>query len=421
MSFTSAEVAWLAGNPAAVAEASTLDLTQATQLADLTKLRAVADKAGAPDTSAAARALAELVSSRRRALGGAKVPAGADGLPRSDWMVCSDSAQQATPTSVAQVRVRHLTQTVPGATVADVTCSVGTELAPLVAGGFGTVVGADLDPARLAMARVNLPDVPLVRADAVVPALRAGVVVADPARRTARGRIRDPRDLIPPLPDLLEAWQARGAELAVKCAPGIDYSEWVGQVDIVGVAGGGRGIHGAPGVKECCLYTPGLALVARRAVVVGEDRTAELTSVDPESDAVAPVGRYILDPDGAVVRAGLVRQYAAQLGWWRIDPHIAYLSGDSVDLTDPELFLPGQRVFEVLDTVPVKQLKQALRAHACGALEVLVRGVDIDPDALRKKLRSGGALGGSVALTVVIARVGRSPVAVVTREAHPRG
>lgn len=418
MSLTRAEVAWLASHPAEVDAASALELSASTSLADLTRLRGLtADAAGGgADPAGLSRALAELVTARRTARRGAKVPLGADGTPRDRWWVCADSAQQATPAAVADVRVRHLASVAAGADVADVTCSVGTELASLTtAGVFGTVVGADLDPARLAMARLNLPEVPLVRADAVAPALRCGVVVADPARRTARGRIRNPEDLIPPLPDLLDAWRACGAELAVKCAPGIDYSEWDGQVDVVGIAGGGAGVHGAPGVKEACLYTPGLSRYDRRAVVVGVDRTAELTSDDVESEEVAPVGRYILDPDGAVVRAGLVRQYAAQLGWWRIDPHIAYLSGDRLDDGVRAGLLPGQRVFEVLETVTVKQLKAALKAHRCGTLEILVRGVDTDPDVLRRKMRSGGAMKGDVALTVVLARVGRHPVAVIGR------
>jgi hypothetical protein len=150
-------------------------------------------------------------------------------------------------------------------------------------------------------------------------------------------------------------------------------------------------------------------------VVVGQDATDVLTTSAPESEEVGPVGRYMLDPDGAVVRAGLVRQYAARLGWWRVDPHIAYLSGDRWDDAVRDALLPGQRVFEVLETVPVKKLKSVLSAHDCGALEILVRGADVDPDALRRKMRSGGALKGSTPLTVVIARIGRSPVAAVCR------
>ncbi|OOK82461.1 SAM-dependent methyltransferase domain protein [Mycobacterium kansasii] len=47
-------------------------------------------------------------------------------------------------------------------------------------------------------------------------------------------------------------------------------------------------------------------------------------------------------------------------------------------------------------------MRQALTALDCGALEILVRGVQVDPDALRRRLR----LRGSRPLSVVIARIG---------------
>lgn len=382
-----------------------MDLSASSSVRDVTSLRG--------SYGDHARAVAELVTARRSAVAGGKMP--------GDWLVCSESAQQATPAVVAAERASHLAGVLGDLstrTVADVTCSVGTEL-PHLAARSGLVVGGDLDPSRLAMAGYNMAvsgteaaSVPLVRADAVRPVFASGavdVVVADPARRTARGRIRDPRDLVPPLPDLLEAYRGRvSCGVAVKCAPGIDYSGWDGQVDVVSVDGG---------VKEACLYSPGLALHERRAVVLRDGRRTEVTSSDGESHEVADVGRYILDPDGAVVRAGLVRQYAAALGWWRIDPHIAYLSGDRLDGDVAENLLPGQRVFEVLDRVPLKKLRGALAGLDCGRLEILVRGVDVDPDALRRKLK----LRGSASLTVVVARLGDAPVAVIGREAPLRG
>jgi len=62
------------------------------------------------------------------------------------------------------------------------------------------------------------------------------------------------------------------------------------------------------------------------------------------------------------------------------------------------------RGFEVLDELRFseRQLRQALSARGVGAVEILVRGVDVDPDALRRRLR----LRGSQAATVVITRIG---------------
>ena len=79
----------------------------------------------------------------------------------------------------------------------------------------------------------------------------------------------------------------------------------------------------------------------------------------------------------------------------QLDPDIAYLSGDRL----PD----GVRGFEVLDELGFseKRLRQALSAHDAGAVEILVRGVDVDPDALRRRLK----LHGSSAVSVVIARI----------------
>lgn len=324
----------------------------------------------------------------------------------ADWLFTDDSLQQATAASVAAHRATRLA----GRAVHDVTCSIGGELAAL-RDTSATLVGSDLDPVRLAMARHNLtrgglPAPPLCRADALAPVTRDAVVVADPARRSDGRRRFDPRDYIPALDRLSEVY--RGRDLVVKCAPGIDFDAlpglgYEGEVELVSLAGS---------VREACLWSPGLAEsgVTRRAVML--DRAEQITDADPAESAVAPAGRWIVDPDGAVVRAGLVRQYATRHGLWQLDPHIAYLSGDRLPA--------GVRGFEVLEDLAYSEnrLRRALAANDCGACEILVRGVDVDPDGLRCRLR----LRGSRALSVVIMRVGAGaasrPVAFVCRAAR---
>ncbi|MGH3640863.1 MAG: THUMP-like domain-containing protein, partial [Mycobacterium sp.] len=122
----------------------------------------------------------------------------------------------------------------------------------------------------------------------------------------------------------------------------------------------------------------------------------EITDAESDDCAVAPAGRWIVDPDGAVVRAGLVRHYGARHGLWQLDAAIAYLTGD--ELPD------GVRGFEVLAELGFSEraLRQELSARDVGACEILVRGVAVDPDVLRARLR----LRGSVRLSVVITRIG---------------
>jgi hypothetical protein len=358
---------------AALAEVSQFDLTDSSLLADVAAIRRrFGEWAGA---------LVETTRLRRKAV--AKFTGLAD---ISDWLFTDEALQQATTAAVARHRAQRLT----GAAVHDATCSIGTELAAL-RDTAEFVMGSDLDEVRLAMARHNLgEDVALLRADALHPISHDAVVLLDPARRSGGRRRFDPRAYTPPLDALAEAYRARAT--VVKCAPGIDFDAlrqlgFDGEVEVTSSGGS---------VREACLWSAALAEpgVRRRATVL--ERAEVLTDADPDDCRTDAPGRWIVDPDGAVVRAGLVRQYAARHGLWQLDPDIAYLSGDRLPA--------GVRGFEVLEEIPMreKQLRQALSARNCGSLEILVRGVDVDPDALRRRLRPVG----TETLSLVITRIG---------------
>lgn len=375
--FGPADVAFLRSDAGQVslARADTLDLTDASLLSDLTTLRGrLGERAGA---------VAETVRLRRRAA--AKL-ADAGG-----WLFTDDALQQATPSPVARRRARRLA----GRAVHDVTCSIGADLAELIR-QCPVAIGSDLDAVRLAMCAHNVPSALLLRADALTPTTRGTIVVADPARRRGGGRTHDPARLQPPLPDLLDAY--RGRDLVVKCAPGLDTDRlgWAGEVEVVSLDGG---------VREACLWSPGLTDgVRRRATVLASDGAAwTITDADPDKVPEGEPGRWIVDPDGAVVRAGLVRHYGARHGLWQLDPRIAYLTGDAVP--------PGARGFEILARLKLdeKAIRRELRARDGGAIEILVRGVDIDPDRLRARLK----LRGTVAHTLVVTRIGRNAVVFV--------
>ncbi|WP_327144607.1 class I SAM-dependent methyltransferase [Nocardia sp. NBC_01327] len=387
------DIAYLgsAAATAALTEVGAFALTPASLLADLDKVRRTHG-----DRTAA---LVETVRLRRRAT--AKL-AGAE-----QWLFTDDALQQATPSAVA----RHRATRLAGRTVHDVTCSIGAELAEL-ARVCPAVIGSDLDDVRLAIAAHNLGvaalgsgartavptdaggpqgrNVLLVKADALRPCSTAEVVIADPARRADGRRTHDPAKLQPPLPDLLSAYAGR--DLAVKCAPGLDFDRlgWAGEIEVASLDGA---------VREACLWSPGLAEsgVTRRATVLSSTRAPEvLTDADPDEIPERDPGAFIVDPDGAIVRSGLVRHYAAKHGLWQLDPRIAYLTGDTV----PE----GVRGFRILDRMDFREkpLRAELHRRDCGPLEILTRGVDLDPDALRARLKPRG----KQPHTLVVTRVG---------------
>ena len=372
MTFSVAEARFLAANADAISAVEPeIALTKKSVFAD----RAVLDQ----HFGDYARAVSALIAARRAAAG--RFPA--------HWLTDADAAQQATPARVAGVRAARIAEA--GAQmVHDVTCSVGSEAPAFRQRGIAWM-GSDLDMPRLIMARHNLgQEAWLAQADALRPVTSDGVVVADPARRAGGRRITDPAQLLPPLPDLLDAHAGR--EMAVKCAPGIDYSEWDGLVSVVSVDGG---------VKEACLYTPGLAGGVRREAVVLREVEERVTDLDDDTVETTAPQRYIIDPDGAVVRAGLVRGWAARHELSMLDEHIAYLTGEQIPA--------GYSGFPFLEAVPLRALKKVLASHGAGSVEILVRGVDVDPDQLRKKLK----LRGKAQMAVVIARIGDQAVAHV--------
>ncbi|WP_296147835.1 THUMP-like domain-containing protein [uncultured Corynebacterium sp.] len=402
MSFSPAEIRFLSAHRddiARVAASGEVALTKKSAIADRTVLSKLFDDH--------ARAVMELLQARQTL---APKLAG----PTADWMADSDSAQQATPFAVSQVRAGRIAAA--GASlVHDVTCSIGTEAPAVTAAGMDWL-GTDLDYSRLLMARENVGGggaagrAWVAQADALAPVTTAAsspgpriracsgtgsrpgrVIVADPARRADGRRITDPAKLIPPLPDLIAAYP--GAAMAIKCAPGIDYADWHGLVSVVSVNGG---------VKEACLYTPDLADPGhtREAVVIRESFTERVEDCGDGVDVDKPKS-FIVEPDGAVIRAGLVQQWAARHELAMLDPHIAFLTGERV----PD----GYSGFPFIEAVPLKKLRPALQAHGAGSLEILVRGVDVDPDQLRGKLK----LKGHRPMAVAIARIGDHATAFI--------
>ena len=266
-----------------------------------------------------------------------------------------------------------------------------------------TAAGIDRDELRVEVARANLDALGLGGAVQVAEAESLdtsgfGLVFADPARRTSAGRVFDVDGWSPPW-TFVEAMLRRPS--CVKVAPGIPHALVPEGVEAEFVSEEGE-------VKEASLWSPALATVRRRATVIRASGLATITDEDdPGEQHLRPVGRFLYEPDGAVIRAGLVTAVAAGVHGGLLDPHIAYVTSDESFTT------PFARSYEVLAELPFKekQLKAALRQRGIGKVTIKKRGVDVVPEELRKRL----SLVGDDEATLVMTRVNGEATTLLVR------
>ncbi|MFI6021908.1 methyltransferase domain-containing protein [Streptomyces sp. NPDC051287] len=323
-----------------------------------------------------------------------------------------NGVEQSTRASVAAYRAQSL-RALGVRTVADLCCGIGGDAIALARAGI-RVLAVDRDPATAAAARANAAALGL---DGLVEVREADVtevdtsgcdaVFVDPARRGGRGRIFDPEAYSPPLSWAIEA--ARGAPCGVlKVAPGIPHEAIPADAEAEWISDGGD-------VKEATVWfgarvTPG----ARRAVLLPSEAGvwASPDTMLP-NPAVRPVGRYLYEPDGAVIRAHLVAEVAADLDGGLIDPTIAYITADERHAT------PYASAYEITDQLPfnVKKLRALLRERGVGTLTVKKRGSAVEPEELRRKVKPQGPH----AATVFLTRVAGAPTMLVGAPAPATG
>ncbi|MFD6176956.1 MULTISPECIES: class I SAM-dependent methyltransferase [unclassified Isoptericola] len=353
-----------------------------------------------PDLAAAA-----LTQSRLRAKARAKLGDFADGM-----LFTPDGVEQATRLVVAALHARRYLAA--GVTkVADLTSGIGADA--LAFAGVGLrVLATDVDEMTAALATVNLrhfPEAEVRHADGLALDLAAeGVdgVYADPARRTRGGRrVFDPAAYAPPL-DAVWALRDQVPALGIKVGPGIPHqglpedaeTQWVsvdGDVVEAGLWFGPLAPAG-PGRSALVLTTRDGATASRTLRTDGDG-----SDLVPD---VGPAGAYLYEPDGAVIRAGLVAHAAAELGGRLLDRTIAYVTTDQPAAPQAAGVAPLATGYRVLDLMPfnLKRLKAYLRERGVGRLTIKKRGTAVTPEQLRAQLSPKG----DAEATLVLTRVG---------------
>jgi THUMP domain-like len=380
----------------AALEAASSALAAGSELAAATALRA---RGFDPRLAAAA-----LTQVRLRSRAAAKF-----GEDAGRMFFTADGLEQATRPVVAARRAARLSQA-GVRRLTDLGCGLGADTIAATRAGI-SVHAVEADPITAAITAYNLEQLGL---DAVVTCADAQSVSLDPAdaafcdparrvqstgvRRTRR--VFRPEDYSPPW-EWVMALPTIVPYTVLKLAPGIDQELLPEgcELELTSVDGD---------VVEAAAWCGPLAQVPRRATVLRKGIPHELTG---SGHALAPVGEpaaFVFDPDGAVVRAHLVAEFAEAVDGHLGDQDIAYVWAATPATT------PFARCFAVDEVLPfsLKRLRAALRTRGVGRLEILKRGSALDVEQLRRDLR----LSGSAEASVLLTRVAGRPVAVL---AHP--
>jgi hypothetical protein len=308
--------------------------------------------------------------------------------------------EQATPEAVA----RHKAKRFSGR-VSDYCTGIGADAIALAA--HCDVIGADINPAACLRAKWNAEvhgvdsRFDIVCADVERLASPRGLVHVDPDRRTGRAGSRSLRieDSIPSL-DTLKRIMREFDGGAIKLSPA---SNFVGkfqdvEIELVSLAGE---------AKEATIWfgslaTPGVWRAT--ALPAGETLAGDPLSVYADMSAV---GRYVYDPNPAVVRAGLIDLLASQKAMARLDDTEEYLTADQ--LVDSAFVQP----FEVLAELPNndRAIRRFFRGANFGQVEIKCRHIPIQIETVRRKLQ----LDGDAAAVLIFARVAGKARALVCR------
>jgi len=328
----------------------------------------------------------------------------------------SQGLQQATDQYVAQHKARRFADL---GRVFDLCTGIGGDLQAL-ARGNREVAGYDRDPATALVAQSNAtlvlanacgaasPRVTVHSRDVrMLPLDDCDAWHIDPDRRPS-GRRTTQVDLHEPSAAEMGVLLARNSNAAIKLAPAARWPEdWTSRAELEWI---GR----ARQCRQLVGWFGRLAVrpATRRATILDPAGNCLRTVLDPPDSADSPVplgaiDAYLFEPDPTVIAARLTESLAIEHQLRPIATGAIYLTGPR-PIDDAAL-----ACFEVLETLlfRLKPLKGLLRARGIGQLEIKKRGVEHDPETLRRQLQ----LRGDHAATLFVTRLEKRVVAVLAQ------
>ncbi len=310
--------------------------------------------------------------------------------------------EQATQEVVARHKAQRFAACA-GSTVLDLCCGIGADAIAIAQ--HAKVQAVDLSPLatwytqRNAEAYGVAANIETLVSPVESVAVAGQFVHLDPDRRTQGQRQVRLEFGSPALPYLQELTKT-AAGGAIKVSPASNFGGKFTDCEIELVSVSGE-------CKEATIWFGQLRQPAPfRATILPQGATIAGDPWDYRP-RLAPLGKYLFDPDPAVVRAGLVDCVGESLDLRRLDDAEEYLTGDT--LVDS----PFVRGFEVVAdlTNNTREIRDHFRTSPFGQVEIKCRHMSIDADAIRRKL----PLPGNEPGVLLFARVAGKARAIVAR------
>lgn len=267
--------------------------------------------------------------------------------------------------------------------VGDLCCGLGGDA--LFLAESASVHAVDRDPLAVALSQANAEDLGMAGRIIVsageLPEAAPNVSAAwvDPGRRAGGRRTRRLEEMSPPISQVL-ALRQRTPHLGVKLSPATDHAELDACLDTLPHEREAISVRGE--CRELVLWTGDLRGPHPRRATLLPGRES-LTGVPVPLPPLRPPGGWLLEPDAAVIRAGLVGNLAEELSAWPLDPHLAYLWLNAPVAT------PFGVIYRVEPPEPFSGKALAKRLRDLGASDVILktRGAAMEPELLRRQLR----------------------------------
>lgn len=277
----------------------------------------------------------------------------------------------------------------------------------------GDAVGCERDPATALLAEENVRRWPgagkatvCVAAAETMPPPPGMPWHVDPDRR-AGGRRTTTLAACQPGVEQIDQWRQEAPDGVVKLAPAARLPEsWADACEA-------EWISRERVCRQQLVWFGGLAESPghRRATRLADDGHGHSTVASIAgrpgtfAEAADRCDQVLLEPDPAVIAAGLVGLVASRYNLAHLGVGNVYLTGPAA--ADQPLLTP----FSVDECLPLRAslVRKYLRERSVGTVEVKRRGVEVDPASFRKALK----LQGDERRTVILTRIGRRSVAVV--------